>query len=216
MKIRGPSKPNTDTSINFLRFFSNDYHPPEYNRQSTTSSSLYERATVSAGAQLRTAQQPKKTKILIVWLPEVTLTVSLNLLNRAILQGSFEEKESEERVSASMLTRSGKIPRLVRYKEMLEKANSILGHYRQARMERWIEGWNFLSFCYECGRSCGVFLDECPGCHIVAYCSRNCRLENWRKGHKEECSKTARVGMGVQSKSSKGSVMQRARPNTGL
>lgn len=211
MKIRGSSKPNTDTSFNFLRFFSNDFHPPDFQRQSTCSS-LYERATVSAGAQTRTAQPLKKTKTLTVWLPEVTLAVSLNLLNRAIHHRNFEEKESEERVSASLLSRSGRIPRLVRYKDLLEKANSILGHFKKAKMDRRIDGLNLLSFCYECGRSCGVLLEECPGCHLVAYCSRNCRLETWRKGHKDECSKSSKLA----SKSSKGSVMQRARPSTGL
>lgn len=212
VKIRGPAKPSTDTSMNFLRFFSNDYHPPDYQRQST-SSSLYERATVSAGAQIRTAQPQKKAKVFVVWLPEVTLAVSLNLLNRAIHHGNFEERETEERVSASLLSRSGRIPRFIRYRELIEKANSILGYFKKARMDLRIDGLSFLSFCYDCGRSCGVLLDECPGCHLVAYCSRNCRLESWRKGHKDEC-KPAKLSVG--SKSSKGSVVQRARPSTGL
>lgn len=217
MKIRGPLKTNTEMSFNFLRFLSNDsHHPPEYQRQSTCSSSLYERATVSAGAQARTARSPpKKPKVLVVWLPEVTLTVSLNLLSKAIHHGNYEEKETEEQVSASLRSRSGKIPKLVRYKDLLEKANNILGYYSKARMDRSIDGWNFQSFCYECGRSSGVVLDECPGCHVVCYCSRNCQLECWRKGHKDECGgKSSRLG--VPSKSSKGSVMQRARPSTGL
>lgn len=213
MKIKGPPKPNTDTSINFLRFFSNDFRPPDYQRQSTCSS-LYERATVSAGAQIRTAQSPaKKTNVIVLWLPEITVAVSLNQLNRAIHHRNFEEKETEERVSASLLSRSGKISRFARYKDLFEKAISILGHFKKARMERRIDGWSFLSFCYECGRSCGVLLEECPGCHLVVYCTRNCRLESWRKGHKEECSKSK---LGLQNKSSKGSVVQRARPSTGL
>lgn len=212
MKIRGPLKTNTEMSFNFLRFLSNDSnHPPEYQRQSTCSNSLYERATVSAGA-LRTGRSPpKKAKVLIVWLPEVTLAVSLNLLSRAIHHGNYEERETEERVSASLQSRSGKHPRLVRYKDLLEKANRILGSYSRARMDRRIDGWNFQSFCYECGRSSGMVLDECSGCHFVSYCSRNCRLECWRKGHKDECSRSSKLGV-----ASKPGKVQRARPSSGL
>ena len=47
--------------------------------------------------------------------------------------------------------------------------------------------WSLSSFCYECGRSCGVHLVKCFGCQSVWYCSRTCRSESLRKSHKDEC-----------------------------
>lgn len=203
-------------SINFLRFFSSN--ETSRNIQEShghlPSTSVYERATVSAGPQLRSATAPpKRSKVVIVSLPEVTLTVSLNLLSRAIHQGSFEERESEERASASLLSRSGKA-RLVRYKVLLEKANGILGHY--PKEQRGSEGgWGFMAFCYECGKSSGVILEACQGCHMLVYCGKNCRVESWRKGHKDEC-KSAKTGISIQtSKTSRGSTMPKTRPSTG-
>ena len=217
MKIQGPPKATNEISFNFLRFLSDDSHSSSYRRQSTGNSSFCERATVSAGATVRTGQsRSKKSEVHIVWLPEVTLTVSLNLLNRAIHHGNYEEKEVEERVSASLMSRSGKVPRLVRYRELLEKANSILAFYSKAKMDRRMDWWNFQTFCYECGRSGGVVvLDECPRCHIVSYCGRQCRLESWKKGHKDECNQSSKASAGVPSKSSQKNVVKRKRPNTG-
>ncbi len=49
------------------------------------------------------------------------------------------------------------------------------------------EQWTLSCFCYECGRS-GVRLIKCPGCCYLYYCSQACRVEGYKKGHKEECS----------------------------
>ena len=48
--------------------------------------------------------------------------------------------------------------------------------------------WTLSCFCYECGQSSGVRLVRCPGCQYVYYCSQTCRVENYRRGHREECS----------------------------
>lgn len=215
MKIQGPQKPSNEISFNFLRFLSDDsHHPPSYRRQSTGTSSHYERATVSAGATVQSRSRKSQTSVL--WLPEMTLTVSLDLLNKAIHHGKYEEKELEERVSASLKSRSGKTPRLVRYKELLEKANSILACYSKAKMDRRMDWWNFRSFCYECGRSCiMVVLDECPTCHVVSFCGRQCRLESGRKGHKDECNRSSKKAAGVTNKSSRGNITKKERPKSG-
>ncbi|XP_077390087.1 ankyrin repeat and MYND domain-containing protein 1-like isoform X2 [Festucalex cinctus] len=42
-------------------------------------------------------------------------------------------------------------------------------------------------FCYHCGRSAAVTLNNCTRCHKVLFCSTNCKLKAWNKGHKEEC-----------------------------
>ncbi|XP_057697572.1 ankyrin repeat and MYND domain-containing protein 1-like [Corythoichthys intestinalis] len=42
-------------------------------------------------------------------------------------------------------------------------------------------------FCYHCGRSATVTLTACTRCHQVLFCSTNCKLKSWNKGHKEEC-----------------------------
>lgn len=48
--------------------------------------------------------------------------------------------------------------------------------------------WTLFSFCYECGRSVGVHLAKCLGCRAVCYCSHSCKVENWKKGHGNECT----------------------------
>lgn len=108
-------------------------------------------------------------------------------------------------------------PRFVRYKELLEKAGNILGYYTKANMDRKLEWLNFHSFCYECGKSIGVHLDVCAVCHMVSYCSRSCRRENWRKGHKDECNKAARRTRMVMGRAGRASrTTPRRRPNTGI
>ena len=112
-------------------------------------------------------------------------------------------------------------PRFVRYKELLEKARNILGYYKKTDMDCKLEWLNFHSFCYECGKTVGVHLDACTVCHMVSYCSRSCRRENWRKGHKDECNKAARKTMvvsrsGRTSAAQRTSAPQRRRPNTGI
>ncbi len=49
------------------------------------------------------------------------------------------------------------------------------------------EQWTLSCFCYACGRS-GVRLVKCPGCCYLYYCSQACRVEGYKRGHKEECS----------------------------
>ncbi|XP_077462773.1 ankyrin repeat and MYND domain-containing protein 1-like isoform X2 [Stigmatopora argus] len=47
--------------------------------------------------------------------------------------------------------------------------------------------WIPFRFCYHCGRSASVTLNACTRCHRVLFCSTNCKLKSWNKGHKEEC-----------------------------
>lgn len=129
--------------------------------------------------------QGKTSRAPMVWLPEITLTVSINAICRVTNQEVLDDKEQ-----TSTERRRIKPPRLVRYKELLDKTDNILSSYTKAKLASAAEDWSFSSFCYECGRSYGTCLTECPGCRMVAYCSKNCKRENWRKGHREECNKS--------------------------
>ncbi len=186
MKIRASSERNSEsTNIDFQRFFSNPLDktgtvPLAHQPSSSTSKTGL---STSDGSQLLKSVKPH-----IVWLPEMTLSVSLTTLIKTINQDNPTDRECyiEEHVTASLIKQKGRLPRFIRYKELIEMATSILRFYK---MEDAVKSWSFSSFCYECGKSFGVFLMACPGCQMVSYCTKNCKTENWRKGHKDECPK---------------------------
>ena len=120
-----------------------------------------------------------------IWLPDVTLSLSLSSLNKTVHGDISDEKEFEEISSADR--KRGLISRYTRYRELLDKANAFVTIYKEAGLDWRNSNWSFASFCYECGRSGGTYLIECPGCQVVYYCSRSCRGSNWRRGHKKEC-----------------------------
>ena len=233
---------------NFLRFFADSRPPPEShthhhgdnnnkdnnnnNNNNNTSGNLdprpmttlsasptLELLTAAAAEEERRRQLQQAEKI-VVWIPELTLTMSLDDLSRAIdvtsaaaaspteantAEGKEHNVIMDDKVPASLVKRTKKVPRLIRYKELLKRANYILGYYRKARMDQKMENFTFKSFCYECGRSGGVALEECIGCGVVFYCSRKCRVESWNKGHSEECKMfKSKTGITcVKSKTSK-------------
>ena len=43
----------------------------------------------------------------------------------------------------------------------------------------------------------GSGLQKCAGCRHVAYCSRACQAEMWKRTHKQECSALRAAGVGV-------------------
>ena len=122
-------------------------------------------------------------------LPEITLTDALNnvirVLNKEILEK--DEEISEQSRAEEKPKKKEKISKLVRYKELIQKANAIFVNYKQMNVSQ-DNTWGFSSFCYECGRSSGVRLTVCLGCKVVSYCSRSCKGESWKKGHREECN----------------------------
>lgn len=46
--------------------------------------------------------------------------------------------------------------------------------------------------------ACGIEGDEdlqlrvCSACHTARYCSKECQLSHWKRGHKEECKPKVR------------------------
>ena len=239
-----PPKPKNDPKFNFLRFFTDSRPPPEshthhHHHNDNTTGSLDSRPTTMSASPLlghqavaeeeRNRQQQDMEKI-VVWIPELTLTVSLDDLSRAIdvttvshptagtktagtrPSNAYNKIIIDDRVPVSLVKRTKKVPRLVRYKELLKRTNYVLGYYRNAGMDRKMEKLTFRSFCYECGRSSGVTLEECIGCGMICYCGRKCRIESWKKGHGEECKMfKSKAGITcVKSKTSKDNNWHRA------
>lgn len=128
----------------------------------------------------------------LINLPEITLKTSLNSLIKVLSEDPVEDEDEDEedRVEANRFgpksKKKGRANKIVIYKELIEKANSIFSNFKEADED---SSWGFSSFCYECGRSSGVHLTSCLGCEVVSYCSRICKEENWKKGHREECCK---------------------------
>lgn len=114
-----------------------------------------------------------------------------------------DDREIEQDSSASLVKKRGMLSRYIRYKEIIDKSVVFLRFYKQANLERRMSSWTFSSFCYECGKSGGTNLTDCPGCHVVSYCSRNCKAENWRKGHKQECKMGEEKGVRSSASASK-------------
>ena len=156
------------------------------------------RCVLSAGAQTTNT-----TRSLI--LPEITLNSTFKSLNKVL---NCEEDEDERRITTlPQLKKREKVPKFIRYKDMLEKAITILTSYKEAEE---MSEWTFSSFCYECGRSAGVHLNMCGGCEVVSFCSRTCRGECLKKGHKDECRgfdySFREIGRGERKKRPKSNV----------
>lgn len=123
-------------------------------------------------------------------LPEKTLNDALNNVIQVVNEVCGEEKEerSEQSRLGEISRRRDKMNKIARYKELIQRANSIFVNYKRTSVSE-DNSWGFSSFCYECGKSSGVRLTLCTGCEVVCYCSRNCKEESWKKGHREECVK---------------------------
>lgn len=183
-KIQASLDSSARANARFMRFYS----VPEDKTSLSLENVSKDRHTMSAGID-----PLQKTKEEVAWLPEITLTVSVNSLTKfSFYQRNSEVSESEGKsATPPVKTTKGLLPRMIRYKEILDKARRILSLYGMVAgggRQRG-QGCSFSSFCYECGRSSGMYLSECPGCRVVNYCSRTCKTENWAKGHKEECSR---------------------------
>ena len=124
-------------------------------------------------------------------LPENTLRQSLEAINHFIESDSLEEEDYEEKEIVVETSKKAKkknmlMAKIARYKELIKQAESLFRRYPQSLTGK---AWEFSDFCYECGKSGSVRLSYCTGCEVIKYCSRNCKLDNWKKGHREECNK---------------------------
>ncbi len=63
--------------------------------------------------------------------------------------------------------------------------------------DSWLRGedetssWKKIKQCGGCGKpetTVGIFL-RCSKCYEAAYCSKECQIQHWRNGHKNECQK---------------------------
>ena len=134
----------------------------------------------------------------IIVLPELTLKHSLESIIQALSGDKMvdEDCEDEGYVVAPKKSKSNSIAsKIARYKGLIEKAESIFKHYKGSLKT----SWRFSDFCYECGKTAGVRLTLCTGCEVVSYCSRFCKTENWKKGHREECCKADMIKLRMLS-----------------
>jgi len=125
-------------------------------------------------------------------LPEYTLRRSLDAIIQVLDRDdtTLEEEDAEDMELVEAAKKSKRknslTSKIARYRELIKLAESIFQRYPASLTGRALD---FSDFCYECGKSGGIRLTACAGCEIVRYCGRNCKLENWKKGHKEECNK---------------------------
>lgn len=119
-----------------------------------------ERAAQSAG------NRPRKSmaSLFSVCLPQHTLRAAIESILSSVQCDTDDERQSSKLVDL-----------LKRVSELFPMATEK-------------SEWSLVSFCYECGRSVGVVLVNCPGCRSIKYCSKSCRAESWKRGHQLECT----------------------------
>mmetsp|Transcript_37115 Transcript_37115/g.90220 ORF Transcript_37115/g.90220 Transcript_37115/m.90220 type:complete len:554 (+) Transcript_37115:78-1739(+) len=54
------------------------------------------------------------------------------------------------------------------------------------------------SVCGSCNKSLGSGGKKCSRCKATFYCSRNCQVQHWKQGHKQECDEILAEAAGVQ------------------
>ncbi len=122
-------------------------------------------------------------------LPEISLKVSLDSLEQTLSGDQMENEgfEKEAYVEAKKpQKRNSLINKVARYRELIERVEDFF------RINRYMidrKDWEFSSFCFECGKTAGVHLTLCTGCELISYCGRTCKMNHWKKGHREECCK---------------------------
>ena len=130
------------------------------------------------------------------YLPEITLNSSLNALNKVrehehevVDDDDVSSVKAPPARSKKLNKDREKLPKQLRYKALFEKAAKFLSTYKELEEVHSHGVWTFSSFCYECGKCSSTNLTLCPNCEVVSYCSRFCKGESWKKGHKDECKR---------------------------
>ena len=72
------------------------------------------------------------------------------------------------------------------------RKSSDMGSERARKKLKTVEP-HFQSFCANCSKKAeaGEKFKQCSKCRAECYCSKECQVEAWRSGHKQDCKRAA-------------------------
>ena len=66
--------------------------------------------------------------------------------------------------------------------------------------------------CHHCGRSVAeVEVLECTKCQTAVYCSKNCRINNWKPKHRDQCIEIRKLKADIRTEERRANVMEMER-----
>jgi len=96
-------------------------------------------------------------------------------------------------VAASSEKLSGLSRQLVDKSDPLTRWRSVVNHHEVAAVDQaLLDQLNRLNSCATCKLVC--ICNKCARCHQKSYCSKQCQIHDWKKGHKRECEAAQKTG----------------------